>query len=736
MIVYAHANCFLGWLLISDSVFKMAEALDIISSVDIPAGDFRPPSPIINVHVADHALDQNELMNNLRRDASSDMPPVSLEVKDQGAHVGFKCNRLFWYNVARPTFSSMTKGFTKSIGDKVISLCSDPTVLYDTNMVTERNQLQFLIATKSPSNEWNITVHLYIPRRTLQVHGGSKMPDKKTAAAWFTTEVVLPLFRERARRNNCMSPNTMKATHQNIVAALTRSSITGPAPDPSHLICFACKTALRPSSKGIPCPGCGYYYHDNHMKGHVCNNQVAPSAVSSPLQTRKRSRADVSNLSPLAPRDVRTRARDDIDSDWSDDDLVPLSPRMPAPLIFSPTPTTTHSTTASPLSAPIVITTSTAASTCSLSVVNTVSQPTMSVTTGQHQLVSALSGQPSVAASVRGQPRSLSQSSTIIGDPLAILPPVQKPASGSSRAKKKSAVPTNPQDFELEMVQRQLTMAKTKLASVENQIKDLEATNKILTDRICLFERRENDLNYAQLFSSLQPAAAVPPPTSFPSTYTAPPLAPWPSPASSPCVTLPTVSLQSAPQPTVPLPTASRLSPNPLLQGSLPPCSSCLRSWPPQAPSPQVSLPSSSLSSSPQSTAQPPSVPMLSPNPLLQSSLPPRTSCPSSELVLGEVLKLQLQMKGLRDSVAQLQPQQHRQHYPTPPPRHPFSEQSPHQAPAVSQYQPPPMPSRPPGWGARFCQGPSMPSQLPAHPAHAHNSHPARIPQMPVVNLN
>ena len=45
-----------------------------------------------SIQVAPHALRCDKMVNNLHKDASSDLPPMTFEIKDAGASVLLKCN--------------------------------------------------------------------------------------------------------------------------------------------------------------------------------------------------------------------------------------------------------------------------------------------------------------------------------------------------------------------------------------------------------------------------------------------------------------------------------------------------------------------------------------------------------------------------------------------------------------------------------------------------------------------
>ena len=118
----------------------------------------QPLAQHTNIRLAPHALRRDRLVNNLCKDASDDdLPPISSDVKDNGASVFLKCNPGFWIGAVKPSIANVNDGFTRSVDNLVVSLCAAPTVLMDTNGISQQDQYTFTI---TPGNQ---------PPRTVQV---------------------------------------------------------------------------------------------------------------------------------------------------------------------------------------------------------------------------------------------------------------------------------------------------------------------------------------------------------------------------------------------------------------------------------------------------------------------------------------------------------------------------------------------------------------------------------------
>ena len=78
--------------------------------------------------------------------------------------------------------------------------------------------------------------------------------------------------------------------------------------------------------------------------------------------------------------------------------------------------------------------------------------------------------------------------------------------------KQKSGAPQLTRDgLEIELLQREIVLAKTKITSLDNTVSELKASNSILLERIRLFEERENNIQFAQYFPGQESSAPTQP---------------------------------------------------------------------------------------------------------------------------------------------------------------------------------------------------------------------------------
>ena len=221
-----------------------------------------------------------------------------------------------------------------------------------------------------------------------------------------------------------------------------------------------------------PCAGCRQYFHKKCFDEHLCGNALLPSGEKSPQFgpiSRKRPAAlDTTGFRPPDYRDVRQHL--DIDSDNSEDERQPLGclPSLPA----------SSSEPAPPVSV-----------------------------TGQQLLSSSLSSSQVLPASSLVPANS---SPT----PFSSFSSLPAPAPGK-RKKRSSRIGVTSAELDVEMLQRELTMAQTKIVSLENTAEELKVSKSLLAQRVHLFEQRESDRNYSHYFP---PTAAPSPASTCPSS--------------------------------------------------------------------------------------------------------------------------------------------------------------------------------------------------------------------------
>ena len=465
---------------------------DLAGQNSVTSDSFITQQP--SIQVAPHALRCDKLVKNLHKAASSDLPPMTFEVKDSNSSVLLKCNPGTWISILKPTITTLGEGYTRTVDGLIVSLSEGPTILMDSNGINQHDQFSFTVASNRQVPT-TVQVRLFNTNQSIQVHGGGLLPNGQTAAVWFSNKVIIPLCQARTKVTKC-SKEDINYIHRQIVAACAKGNDSSQeGAQGTRQMCFECKKYFNLTAKNrLPCPDCGYYFHQNHMETHSC---ISPSRFS---VSRKRSRADTSDLaSPPPPRSVRRRGLSDIDSDDSEtDDQQAAGSPLPDAL----STVTSGVTVAAALLPP--------------------SQPDAPPETADSSIVLS-TGQQELARALH-QPASGVTTSALVQrhQPLPPPPPPQKPAKGKGRTKTRAdGLALTPEALQNELLQRNITETQARLTLLEHLVKEKDDSIGILNTRIQCFERLENDARYNQRFS--------------PSTATTPSTSPPQAAACSPC---------------------------------------------------------------------------------------------------------------------------------------------------------------------------------------------------------
>ena len=444
--------------------------------------EWRPacPSPKIQEKIRElslpHNLNQQKQTKRLIKDLSK--VPVTLELSNNGGDVNIKCNPDFYKHVGKPALCQLSEGFTFRHPCSSF-LLTDISLQRDQAGFEQAKVFKFSFTTRGVKS--NVTIHLHNGTRNIQVQGTQGMPDCSTAAVWFIKNILDNHFTALAdtkkidltEYRNCMlafngtDPSTAPARSK-----VRKGSSVG-LPD-----CGVCGKRLRATGYR-PCRSltCERLFHGTCVKEHMCVSDNAQTSVSITL-ARKRSSADVSFL----------------DSDDEADN--------PSHLALIPThlPELSADSAAVSTTEAVVMTAATPASaTTTVSVTaTTTTENITTVTANNTALAVALAVAPQSSTS------STSNNSTLHSNPsftFSSLPALSfsapaflprqvgtRPKQAKPVAKKSRGVATTPEGVHLEYLNHEITVARTKITSLESGIKDRDDSIKILGDRIKAME--------------------------------------------------------------------------------------------------------------------------------------------------------------------------------------------------------------------------------------------------------
>ena len=401
-----------------------------------------------------------------------------------------KCSPAFMAAIALPSLLTIGSPggstYTRLVKDVLVTQPKIPVQHHDLAGFIDHHLVQFDLSNNStpPSVIGHLSVHIYHGNRLVQVQSLNKVPDGRTAAVWFSDEILCPLFQARAKTINFDSA-AINRIHQGIINAFSDTSCStsdGLSLNPGAKSCFTCKGKFTKAAKVTYCGDCQQSYHkQKKCSDHNCipvidlalprpppagpgdsNTLLINSADTHSRPGRKRSALNTTGFRQSCSRDVR--AREFLDSCETD-------------VFFSPPPS-----------------------------------PPPPPSEGQRQLRDALAAQALLpvqsSALAHIVPPSQNQAPAFEPPyPVANIIP-QKPQRKG--LKKPNGPASSPQEIEIELLKRQLVAANTRITSTENALSESKESYSILAKRLNFFEQRENNANISSLSGRVSPADAPP----------------------------------------------------------------------------------------------------------------------------------------------------------------------------------------------------------------------------------
>ena len=566
------------------------------------------------VRVASYSLNHDKLVSSLVAGAAVGTPDITVTVNSVGGNVNIQCSTGFFHAVAKP--SLLKGGFPKPpsqvIGfpEVMVVMPLPMTTTMDNAGRTQTDLLKFEMKKRCNSvhvpggHLGNVTIHLHSTTLLIQVQGGSLMSDyNQSSAVWYTANVLLPNFQCHGK-DAYFNNKTIKKLNKSICNFFLNTSPSQTViPAGSREMCPNCKAYFRSNQVPVTCGACGGRFHKtNCLRSHDCHQSGPPAPID--IRGAQPQSEIVRNSLATSHRGHVTRSGLDSFSGGEEEVEVDLSP-PPAlhstPVHFRPS-ALSHLVSSSTNPTTITVATSSSSPSSIVQVPtgqqylqNLVSQPgqqkldapqanpgpggSLALRGPQdllhHQPVQTMQEEPPMATPVLPG----NQAGVLVpGQSLGVIPPptrtalpaplvpatvtaATKPPS-KPKGKRSPGLAVSDSDLVKELLDKELTVAKVKIASLDNQLADEQSRSAILLKRVQIFEKRENDAAYNQFFTSSAPPASTSPasPVSLPFT-----------PAAPRRVTSNTNLLPMSPQPT-PHVSSPTHHPAPSVSSSLPSC--------------------------------------------------------------------------------------------------------------------------------------------------------------------
>ena len=422
---------------------------------------------------ASYSLNQSKQIEKIRADAALNDYEVTVNNNDQ--NVTIKCSSGFYIQVAKASFVSIKKGSTFST-DK-IGITADEVIFTNDQAGLEATKLVHFSFKSEQGGVvlGGVAVHLHHSSRTIQIQGSHIMPDSSRAATWFLNRVTIKRFKDIAK-----SKKFAVKLFNEAAKSIGKPGATS-FPGSNSNSCQSCFLVFNTQSKPSQCPSCQKFFHKCCLKDHNKNCKKflpvspLPSASLSTSISASGSSSNSRSLSAVQPN-LSSNSRSS---------LLPSSPLVSS--VSSSTPSSIPGLQTS---------------------ISFVSPGALS---GNSQVATKASGIPQQQPSLSAPPPLLLSSSPsssptsglgLLTSQQLPLPPVgtinntsssttklpPKPAS----KKKQGSVPTSASELSIEILEKELATAQTRIILLDTQIKDKDQERAVLWAIIKILEEKQN----------------------------------------------------------------------------------------------------------------------------------------------------------------------------------------------------------------------------------------------------
>ena len=449
---------------------------------------------------AAYSLNEERQAEKICRDATVD--DINIVVNNNDTNVNINCSTGFYMIVVRPVLSGISEGSVTQHPPIQVT-CTEYVVKTDKNGVHEVAKVSFDLKGSDLSSIGSVCVHFRHTTRLVQVQGSAKMPNKTTAAIWFTEYVLNERFQRLAKKKQFDI-----AAFNNGVLEMSRNhhnSLNIPK------FCFHCDKQFSSNSKPTQCPTCHKHVHKACWRPHSsCCGRLDQAPTPAPHTGRqaKRLRSD-------EPESVQPGSSQSVSSSTSA--ILPFMSSLTTSLINSGVSTFTGSRTSItfvPNIQQIVPSSSAQVSTNTISTVATsntshpISSIVCTVSTGSSTSLanssSTLSSRTNTASSSYPGTTPYTAFTTIIPSlPCVTTAGMTQNITGPNRTKsgaKKKQIPETAESVQIDYLTTELNYTHSKIVSQDNTIKDLEFKVKILEEKLRLSEEKLNSDMHRKYF--------------------------------------------------------------------------------------------------------------------------------------------------------------------------------------------------------------------------------------------
>ena len=409
--------------------------------------------------------------------------------------------------VVKPVMSSISEGCVIQHPPIQVT-CTEYEVKTDKNGVHEVTKVSFNLRGPDLSALGSVCVHFRHTTRLVQVQGSAKMPNRTTAAIWFTENVLNERFQKLAKKKQF----DIEAFNSKVLEMLRKhhNSLN------NAKFCYQCERLFTPSSKPTQCLTCHHYVHKACLRPHSvsCKPLDHVSSFSPPPASRptKRLRPDESQVGQLTPSQRVSPTTSAI---------MPFISSLTSSLINSGVSTFTGNRTSitfvpnveqlEPVSSSQVFTSSVSSVTTSntpisisSSAINTCTSSSSftSLVATVASCMSSLSPRMSTAPSYTGAGPCTSLTAALPSFPCTASAGTTQSSTRPPRTKQgpKKQISETAESVQIDYLTTELNYTHSKIVNQDNTIKDLEFKVKILEEKLKVSEDKLNSDLHSKYF--------------------------------------------------------------------------------------------------------------------------------------------------------------------------------------------------------------------------------------------
>ena len=229
---------------------------------------------------ANFVMNRVSQLEGMKTDATVADFEITVNNKDQ--NVNIKTSTGFYDQVAKASICNLSKGSTFQYSPISVK-CTDIIEGYELSGLEFNRKVDFTLS-REGTIIGVVVVHMHHTKRLVQVQGSSRMPDSSRAAVWFLHNVILDRFTNLAKKKK------YDITRINqLILRITNKVIV------DEKSCGQCNNLFNAQSKPSQCEVCARYFHKTTcLKAHVSANH---SKTKSPQQNPpKKARIENSSL--------------------------------------------------------------------------------------------------------------------------------------------------------------------------------------------------------------------------------------------------------------------------------------------------------------------------------------------------------------------------------------------------------------------------------------------------------